>query len=93
MTNDSKHLKTETSERGFDRLPGIPGTYGGHARVYESSAASGPHLWLHVEMPADLNKPQGPTVEATLHLKAEDAVKFSEQLQYLVDMHYQGADA
>lgn len=89
MTNDSKHLTAVRSNRGFDSLPGIPGAYGGEARVYESSAASGPHLWLHVEVPADLNEPAGPTVEATLHLTAEDAVKLSEQLRFLVDTHYQ----
>jgi hypothetical protein len=40
------HLAATTSDRGFDSMPDIPSEYGGHVSVYESSAASGPHIWL-----------------------------------------------
>lgn len=89
MTNDSKHLQVERSDRGFSHLPPIPGAYGGAAQAYESSAASGPHVWLQVVVPADLNQPDGPEIDATLHLTADNAVKLAEQLQQLVANHYQ----
>lgn len=74
-----EHLAATTSERGFDRYPKIPGAYGGHAEVYESSAASGPHVWLKV-------------TESPLHLTAENATKLAEQLLGLVAGHYQKGD-
>jgi len=86
----SDHLTSKRSNRGFTRLPAIPGAYGGEATAYESSAASGPHLWLSIKEPVDANRPGGPMVEATLHLTADNAVKLAEQLQYLVANHYQG---
>jgi hypothetical protein len=83
MTNE--HLTTTTSDRGFDALPEIPGAYGGSIRVYESSAASGPHLWLNA-----LERVGAEGTQATMHLSAENAWRLSEQLQKLVREHYQG---
>lgn len=85
-----EHLETTTTDRGFDHLPPIPSEYGGEVRVSESSAAFGPHVWLRATCPADLNRPGGPTVEAPMHLTAENAWKVAEQLMYLVKNHYQG---
>jgi hypothetical protein len=85
-----EHLAATTSERGFDHYPPIPSAYGGEVRVYESSAASGPHIWLKATAPANLNDPGGPTIEAPLHLTAENATKLAEQLLRLVATHYQG---
>lgn len=83
------HLTPTHSDRGFARLPAIPGAYGGEATAYESSTASGPHLWLRIQIPA--NSLDGSMDEdATLHLTADNAVKLAEQLQYLVANHYQG---
>jgi hypothetical protein len=70
------HLASTTSDRGFDRYPAIPGAYGGEVQVYESSAASGPHVWLKAS-------------ESPLHLTAENATKLAEQLLALVANHYQ----
>lgn len=84
--DDSPH----TTARGFDYLQPVPSAYGGQGTVSESSAASGPHLWLDVECPANLNEPEGPTVEAILHLTAEHAWRLAEQLMTLVRDHYQG---
>lgn len=72
----SEHLAPTTSERGFDRYPAIPGAYGGEVSIYESSAASAPHVWLKV-------------TESPLHLTAENATKLAEQLLALVAGHYQ----
>ena len=70
--------------------PPSPSNYGGEARIYESSNASGPHIWLDATCPADLNRKDGPTVEASLHLTAESAWQLAEQLMTLVAHHYQG---
>lgn len=36
------------SGRGFAHWEPVESTYGGEVRVYESSAASGPHIWINV---------------------------------------------
>lgn len=72
-----EHLAVTTSDRGFQYLPALPGANGGNVEVYESSAASGPHIWLKA-------------TESPLHLSAENAVKLAEQLVMLVQSHYQG---
>lgn len=84
-----EHLAPTASDRSFDSYPPIPSEYGGQARVRESSVASGPHVWLFAEAPADLNKRTGPMVEAPLHLTAENAKKLGEQLLAAVANHYQ----
>jgi len=84
-----EHLEVGVTDRGFSHLPAIPGAYGGEATVYESSAASSPHVWLNVRVPTDMNLNGRNFVEATLHLTVENAMKISEQLAYLVAHHYQ----
>jgi hypothetical protein len=71
-----EHLAATTSDRGFDRYPAISGAHGGEVQVYESSAASAPHVWLKA-------------TESPLHLTAENATKLAEQLLALVADHYQ----
>jgi hypothetical protein len=84
------HLTPIVSDRGFSRLPSIPSDYpGGRVRVYESSAASSPHIWLTATAPVDLNEPDGPKAEAPIHLSAENAWKLADQLRWLVEHHYQ----
>lgn len=87
MSNDE--LTPETSERGFKRFPAIPSEYGGEISVYESSAASGPHVWLNAECPVDLLEPDGPKLIASMHLTAENARRLGQQLIHLADNHYQ----
>nr|WP_221374483.1 hypothetical protein [Actinoplanes polyasparticus] len=82
------HLTAETSDRGFDFLPDIPSEYGGHVEVSESSAASGPHIWLRAY--EDMRSGVRPPVQAAMHLTAENAWRLAEQLQKLVREHYQG---
>jgi hypothetical protein len=73
----SDHLRVTTSDRGFTSLPPILDEYGGTATVYESSAASAPHIWLNVKG------------SGRLHLTVESAQQLAEQLMYLVQNHYQ----
>lgn len=76
-----EHLHATRTDRGFEHMPPIPNRDGGEVRVYESSAADGPHLWLRV---------RGRTGEGLAHLTAEDAWKVADQLRWLVEHHYQG---
>lgn len=89
-TDHNWHMTKVFSDRGFARLPKIPSEYGGDVSVYESSAAMGPHVWLTATAPADLNEPDGATVEAPLHLTADNARRLGEQLILTATDHYQG---
>lgn len=88
MTETPAHLVETVTERGFTRLPAIPSEYGGDIRAYESSAASGPHVWVAIKCPVDLNNPLGETMEAHVHLTAEHAWYLADQLRWLVENHY-----
>jgi hypothetical protein len=85
-------LTPQVSDRGFTSLPALPSTYGGEVRAYESSSAEGPHIWLNVSCPEDLNNRSGVMKEAVAHMTAEDAKRLGEQLLYLVEFHYQARD-
>lgn len=84
------HLTVTRTDRGFSHLPALLDTYGGQVEVYESSAASGPHIWLNAQSPANYNDPAGAKTQAMLHLPVEDAVKLAEQILLLARGHYQG---
>lgn len=73
------------TSRGFRHLPPIPGAYGGTVRVYESSSAESPHVWLAVA------SPDGD--EMTHHLTADAALRLARHLQWLVENHYQRVPA
>lgn len=79
----------EITPRGFQRHPPVPSEYGGHIETYESSAASGPHLWVNIECPVDLNNPAGAKKDATVHLTLENATLLRDQLTQLIENHYQ----
>jgi hypothetical protein len=78
-----------TTSRGFKHFKEVPSTYGGHVRLYESSAAGWPHVWLATVCPASLNDPTGPGVEAVAHLTLEDAEVLRDQLSWAIAHHYQ----
>jgi hypothetical protein len=80
-------LQATVTERGFTHMPSIPGEPGGDIRVYESSAAEEPHIWLCATAPLDLDDQPS---RATVHLTVENALKLADQLHYLVEHHYQG---
>lgn len=86
------HLVPEISSRGLKYLPLIEGDRGGYARVYESSAALGPHVWLQVVVPGD-EMAAIEAEKATLHLTVEDAQRLSEQLAFIAANHYQVSPA
>jgi len=90
--NGNDHLIPLESGRGFLGLPEIHGTYPGKVRVYESSGAARPQLWLCVEAAESLDRPDGPWKEATVHLALEDAVRLAEQIMFLAEHHYQICD-
>lgn len=89
------HLRYTTTDRGFRYLPPIPGTHGGQpagsVSVRESSAASGPHLWISARHPSDRNDPTSAPAEGCVHIRTEDAWRFADQIRYLVEHHYQGS--
>jgi hypothetical protein len=76
------HLTGERSDRGFLHMPALNDSYGANAvRVFESSSAIGPHLWLRVRDGGDT---------PVAHLTAEQAWQLKEQIEYLLEHHYQG---
>ncbi len=89
------HLNKTRTDRGFAHLPIVPSTYGRGregvgVRAYESSNASGPHIWVCVVEPANLNQPdEGELVDATAHLSADSALQLADQLVELAGKHYQ----
>ena len=74
------------SERGFARFPEIECSYGSKIQVYESSAASGPHLWLGIDSRAWANPDhdaykQQFEAQGTAHLTLDQARDLSNRLQ------------
>lgn len=67
------------TNRGFRQTEPIPGLYGGTVRVYESSLATQPALWVAVD----------DTPEGTIHLTVEDARRLAENILRVCDLHYQ----
>lgn len=83
------HLMPQYSDRGFARLPAIDGGPGETVRVYESSAALSPHLWLQLDVPTNRNDPFGEHHAVPIHLTVEAARQLAEQIQHLAANHYQ----
>ena len=83
------YLDPEITARGFQRMASIPSQYGGFIETYESSSASSPQIWVNTKCPVDLNRPDGDMKNAIVLLKLADALRFAQQLLYLVSNHYQ----
>lgn len=79
------HLVPEVTNRWFKHLPVIDHTRPGHVKVYESSAADQPCIWLNVA---------GGSAEGAghAHLTLDQARKIADQLNWLADHHYQNED-
>lgn len=92
----AEHLLTSSNARGFARMPELSGRNGETVTVIESSAASGPALWLNISVPTtptdDGGVPTGPAVPVDVgaHLDAQTAWQLAEQLMALLTEHYQG---
>ena len=71
--------QVKTSDRGFHSFALIAAKegYEGWVKVYESSAASEPCIWVSTE--------EGPAV----HLTLEKATLLRDQLSWLIENHYQ----
>ena len=89
----------QTSDRGFrhfepivgstiDALTGDTVPTRQTVRVYESSAAMGPHIWLAVE-DADVTKPG----KGYAHLNLDAATRLRDQLTWMIEHHYQLPEA
>lgn len=76
---------TETSNRGFHQY-GEPFlcTYGTRLRVYESSSAEAPHVWLNMKADLRVLRDEG-RGEATAHLNEEQARALVARLQAWLD--------
>jgi hypothetical protein len=79
----------EYSDRGFAHWPPVGGGYGAEVKVYESSAAAGPHLWVTVAAECHLESPvrERPGIshgvalgEASAHLDMDGARRVRDQL-------------
>ncbi len=80
------------TDRGFVQFEPVDSTYGGQIRVYESSAALGPHIWIDIKSPAKLQEVTGPPdgmTAGTAHLTLEGATKIRDQLTWIIENHYQ----
>lgn len=82
-------MKPQRSDRGFTHFGDVPSSYGGYIGAYESSAAEHPHIWVMCVCPVSLNEPEGPTKEAVVHLTIENAAELRDQLDHLIENHYQ----
>lgn len=73
------------TDRGFRHAEPTAGTYNDSVRVYESSAAMGPHVWI-LATNAD-------GVDVAVHLAREAALAFADDIKRVCELHYQGPDA
>lgn len=87
IVRDHIEMPSTQSGRGFTQMEPFKCRYGSEVRVYESSAASHPCIWLNVQGDAaamDLKPGEG-----TAHLTIEQAQLLRDQLDWLIQNHYQ----
>jgi hypothetical protein len=89
---DPDPVVNRDNSRGMGRMVNIPGAYGGGVDVYESSAASWPHLWLKAQEHVNPNDRDSRLKEVIVHLRAESAWLLARQLCALVQQHYHDVD-
>ncbi len=86
------------TDRGFKHFHPIPTTYGHVVRVYESSAANRPHVWLNIEGDVHLDSRPRPAVgiphgvakgSAAAHMTLEQAEALRSALGAAIATHYQ----
>lgn len=84
--------KFTMSDRGFIDLEPITCSYGSKVRVYESSSAESPHIWLNIKVDPEIlhGQPEG---EGTAHLTLSQARALRDQLHWMIQNHYQGKAA
>lgn len=74
-----KNLNFEVSSRGFMHMETVSGDYPDpwNVRVYESSAAEDPAIWLAMD------------AGNHAHLTLKQAEQLRDQLEFLINNHYQ----
>lgn len=77
------------SARGFKHYEPIETDYGDVVKVYESSAAGDPHLWLAIDATRRTPPPSGDSPELTAHLDVEGTKRLIATLQAGLANHYQ----
>lgn len=87
----------EVSDRGFVHWTPVPDTYGHEIKVYESSAADGPCMWLSIDGPVHLNAPAEPKAgiphgvspdgSASAHLTYEQVLQVRARLTAWIARH------
>ena len=74
----------EFSERGFAQFPPFTCSYGSEVRLYESSNASGPHIWLNIDdsrWRTPKQKAEDNVNHSSAHLTLDQARELSNRLQ------------
>ena len=84
LRDESAEVPFDTSDRGFRYYESIPSAYGHKIDVYESSAASGPHIWLAIDGDEALIEDK-----AHVHLTVEQAQRLRDTLDAAIVNHYQ----
>jgi len=77
----------KTSSRGFKYLDDLKTDYGHTVRVYESSAAFRPCLWMKVN--GEGNSCGDVETELSVHMTLNQAQNLRDQLTLLIENHYQ----
>lgn len=76
----------ELSERGFEQYGEVETKYGHTIRVYESSSASGPHVWMQTRQSPESGAPHGMgPEEATAHLDLVQAMRVRKLLDEFIE--------
>ena len=75
-----------TTDRGFKHYRELETSYGHVLRVYESSSAFEPHLWLAIDASETANGDHG---ELHVHLAEHEARGLRDLLDYALEHHYQ----
>lgn len=77
------------SSRGFKQMDPITTTRHETVRVYESSAAEEPHVWLNVEIGPESPYTNEEPGKSHAHMTLAQAEQLRDQLDYLIHNHYQ----
>lgn len=81
MSDATDEMPHTVTARGFKHMEMVAGDYGGGVKVYESSAAEAPFVWLQAV--------DGEGNEAIVHLSEGTAELLARQIEWLVAHHYQ----
>lgn len=80
----------KTTDRGFKHYEPIETSYGHEIRVYESSAATRPCIWLSVKLTEEESRNSGiAPCEANAHMTIEQAEMVRDAIDTAIKNHYQ----